>query len=218
MKILLADDADDNVLLLRPWLQSIGYIVDLAVNGEVAVKKFASGAYNVVLMDMQMPVMDGFGASRSIRRWEKENGRSPVPIFALTGYSGPEEVQRSLDAGCTAHLVKPIDLTTLLAAIEGHTVVRIRADLSLRSLIPRYLQNRGSDIDAITTALEENDYETVRILGHNMKGTGTGYGFGRITAIGASLEQAALRRAPEEIRLKVAELVHFLGQLRVDYE
>jgi CheY-like chemotaxis protein len=218
LRILLAEDSQDNVLLIQSYLKASGYSADVAGNGEVALEKFISGTYDVVLMDVQMPIMDGYSAARRIRQWETENHATPVPILALTAHALPEEVRKSLDAGCTAHLTKPIRKATLLGAIEEHTRGRVRVDSSLAGLVPGFLANRWTDIDAIAAALEQADYESVRVLGHNMKGSGAGYGFSRITEIGASLEQAAERHAPEEIRARAAELVRYLDGLHVEYE
>jgi len=220
LRILLAEDSPDNVLLIQSYLKASGCSVDLACNGEVALQMFISGTYDVVLMDVQMPVMDGYSATRRIRQWESENRARPVPILALTAHALPEEVQKSLDAGCTAHLTKPIRKATLLHAIEEHTVgrVHVRVDSGLAELVPGFLENRRRDVEAIAAALAHADYENVRILGHNMKGSGAGYGLNRITEIGASLEQAAGRREPEEIRARAAELARYLDGLHVEYE
>ena len=218
LRILLAEDSQDNVLLIQSYLKASGYSTDVACNGEVALEKFISGTYDVVLMDVQMPILDGYSATRRIRQWETENHATPVPILALSAHALPEEVRKSLDAGCTAHLTKPIRKATLLGAIEEHTMGLVRVDSSLAGLVPGFLENRRSDIDAIATALEQADYENVCILGHNMKGSGAGYGFKRITEIGASLEQAAGRREPEEIRARAAELARYLDGLQVEYE
>ncbi len=220
LRILLAEDSQDNVLLIQSYLKASECSVDLAGNGEVALRKFISGTYDVVLMDVQMPVMDGYSATRRIRQWEAENRAKPVPILALTAHALPEEVRKSLDAGCTAHLTKPIRKATLLHAIEEHTMgrVRVRVDSSLAELVPGFLENRRRDVEVIAAALEHADYENVRILGHNMRGSGSGYGLNRITEIGASLEQAAGRREPEEIRARAAELARYLDGLYVEYE
>ena len=196
LRILLAEDSQDNVLLIEAYLKASGYSADVARNGQAALEKFISGTYDVVLMDVQMPIMDGYSATRRIRQWETENGAAPVPILALTAHALPEEVRKSFDAGCTAHLTKPIRKATLIAAIEEHTMGLVRVLPSLADLVPGFLDGRRRDIDAIAAALERSDYDNVRILGHNMKGSGAGYGFNRITEIGTSLEQAAGRRAP----------------------
>jgi PAS domain S-box-containing protein len=218
LRILLAEDSQDNVLLIQSYLKASGYSADVACNGEAALEKFISGTYDVVLMDVQMPIMDGYSVTRRIRQWETENHATPVPILALTAHALPEEVRKSLDAGCTAHLTKPIRKATLLGAIEEHTMGLVRVDSSLAELVPGFLEGRRRDVDTIAAALERSDYDNVRILGHNMKGAGAGYGFNRITEIGASLEQAAGRHAPEEIRARAAELVRYLDGLHVEYE
>jgi CheY-like chemotaxis protein len=220
LRILLAEDSQDNVLLIQSYLKDSECSVDLAGNGEAALQKFISGAYDVVLMDVQMPVMDGYSATRRIRQWEGENRARPVPILALTAHALPEEVRKSLDAGCTAHLTKPIRKATLLHAIEEHTMghVHVRVDSSLAELVPGFLENRRRDVEYLAAALEQADYEKVRILGHNMRGSGSGYGLNRITEIGASLEQAAGRHEPEEIRARAADLARYLDALCVEYK
>jgi CheY-like chemotaxis protein len=220
LRILLAEDSPDNVLLIQAYLKPSGYVAELAGNGEVAVQKFISGAYDVVLMDVQMPGMDGYSATRRIREWEIARGRAPVPILALTAHALPEEVRKSLDAGCTAHLTKPIRKATLLRAIEEHTSerVNVRVDPILADLVPGFLECRRGDAGAITASVERGDYETVRILGHNMKGTGGGYGFDRISEIGASLEAAATRKGDGEIRAHCAQLVRYLDRLHIETE
>jgi len=217
LRILLAEDSRDNVLLIEAYLEGSGYAADVARNGQIAFEKYIAGTYDIVLMDVQMPIMDGYSAARRIRQWESENGAAPVPILALTAHALPEEVRKSFDAGCTAHLTKPIRKATLIAAIEEHTLGLVRVLASLATLVPGFLAGRRRDIVAIADALERSDYESVRILGHNMKGSGAGYGFNRITEIGASLEQAAARGAREEIRARSAELVRYLDGLHVVY-
>jgi CheY-like chemotaxis protein len=218
LRILLAEDSPDNVLLIQAYLKASGCVADVAGNGEIAVQKYVAGAYDVVLMDVQMPLMDGYSATRRIREWEAANGVSPAPILALTAHALPEEVRKSLDAGCTAHLTKPIRKATLLRAIEEHTARRVSVlvDPSVADLVPAFLENRRKDIGAITAAVEQGDYEIVRILGHNMKGTGGGFGFHRITQIGACLEEAALHQGAAEIHAQCAALDHYLDRLHVE--
>ncbi len=217
LRILLAEDSQDNVLLIEAYLKASGYEADVARNGQIAVQKFIAGTYDIVLMDVQMPIMDGYSAARRIRQWESENGATPVPILALTAHALPEEVRKSFDAGCTAHLTKPIRKATLIATIEEHTLGLVRVLASLAPLVPGFLEGRRRDIVTIAAALERSDYDSVRIVGHNLKGSGAGYGFNRITEIGTSLEQAAGRRAPEEIRARSVELVRYLDGLHVVY-
>ncbi|MDX9786926.1 MAG: response regulator [Desulfobacterales bacterium] len=121
LRILLAEDSDDNRLLLLSYFKRRPYRVDIAENGAIAVEKFKENAYDLVLMDIQMPVMDGYTATREIRRWEREHSVKKTPIVALTAYAFKEDRQKSLDAGCDGHLVKPIKKAVLLDAILEYT-------------------------------------------------------------------------------------------------
>src|SRR2546426_153262 len=122
LRILLAEDSQDNRLLVQSYLKHTPHHLDLADNGAIAVAKFKARGFDLVLMDMQMPIVDGYAATRAIKQWEKETGRPPTPIIALTAFALREEIQKSLDAGCTAHLTKPIKKATLLNAIQEHTM------------------------------------------------------------------------------------------------
>ena len=125
LSILLAEDTEDNRLLLKAYLKQTPYRLDFAENGEVACGKFKVGRYDLVLMDMQMPVMDGYTATGTIREWERANHRPPTPIIALTAHALQGDAQKSLAAGCTAHLTKPIKKATLLAAILEHARISV---------------------------------------------------------------------------------------------
>jgi len=94
----------------------------------------------------------------------------------------------------------------------------VTADRDLEDIIPGYLANRQKDIADMSAALDGGDFETIRVLGHRMKGSGGGYGFDQITEIGASLEQAAKGGDGDTIRARVAELVDYLARVEVTYE
>ena len=96
--------------------------------------------------------------------------------------------------------------------------ITLRIDPDLADLIPGFLEGRRQDVAAIMKALEQNDDEAIRILGHNMKGFGSGYGFDEITDLGKSLEQAAKKGDTEEIKRKVSELSAYLDSLDIVYE
>ena len=85
------------------------------------VAKVKSNHYDLILMDIQMPILDGFAATRAIREWERAHGLPPVPIIALTASALDEDVQRAREAGCNLHVSKPIKKKTLLGAIASLT-------------------------------------------------------------------------------------------------
>ena len=120
-RILLVEDLEDNRDVIALFLKDTPYQVDMAENGAIALQKFQTGRYDLVLMDMQMPVMDGLEATAAIRAWERVQQRRPTPIVALTANAFKEEADKCLAAGCTAHLTKPIKKKTLLTAIVQWT-------------------------------------------------------------------------------------------------
>jgi PAS domain S-box-containing protein len=226
LRILVVDDSEENRFLVVEYLKDLGCEIESAENGESAFEKFCSGTYGLVLMDLQMPVMDGFAATRRIRGWEKEQGRLPTPILALTASALSGELQHALDAGCDAYVRKPVRLLTLVEAVGKFAAkaasgiaqpgrILVRADARLRAVIPGYLQNRRGDVRAIQEAIERADYDTVCELGHKMNGSGSGYGFPRITEIGRALENAGRERNADLIHSRIAELSAYLDQIDV---
>ncbi|MEC4890659.1 MAG: response regulator [Nitrospira sp.] len=123
VRILLVEDLEDNREVIALFLKHRPIALDMAENGVDAVNKFKAGQYDLVLMDIQMPVMDGYAATAAIRAWEQEHQRTPTPIIALTANAFQDDIEKSLAAGCSAHLTKPIKKTVLLEAIRTHTTV-----------------------------------------------------------------------------------------------
>ncbi|WP_270936865.1 ATP-binding protein [Falsiroseomonas oryzae] len=116
-RLLLAEDSEASQLVAAAILRKAGYEVDLVRDGESAVEAAASGSYDAILMDVRMPGLDGYGATRRIRALEGPAGR--VRILALTASAMPGDVQRSLAAGMDAHLTKPVDRAGLLGAVAS---------------------------------------------------------------------------------------------------
>lgn len=117
INILLVEDTNDNRVLILTFLKKAPCTVEMAENGQIAVDKFKAGKFDLVLMDMQMPVMDGYIATRTIRAWEKEQDVKPTRIVALTAHALKRDSEKSLRAGCNSHLTKPIKKQGLFKAI-----------------------------------------------------------------------------------------------------
>lgn len=121
LRILLVEDLEDNRAVVRLFLKNTPHIIEEAENGAIGVQMFQTSRYDLVLMDIQMPVMDGLAATAAIRAWEQAQHRSPTPILALTANALKESFDLSLAVGCTAHLTKPIKKKALLEAIAPYT-------------------------------------------------------------------------------------------------
>ncbi len=116
--ILVADDSADNRFVIEAYLRGTPYSAVFAEDGRAAVKQFQQEQFDAILMDMQMPVMDGLSATRAIREIEKRDGRTALPIVALTANAQRESVEACRTAGCSAHLAKPVSKSALLGALQ----------------------------------------------------------------------------------------------------
>ncbi|MFK7896351.1 MAG: response regulator [Myxococcota bacterium] len=211
LRILHADDSADNRLLVNAYLRNSGAEITEVYDGIDAVEKFVTGEFDVVLMDVLMPRMDGLEATRRIRDFESREGRSPTPIIALTANAFSEQIEHCMRAGTTLHISKPMSqgmlldgLATVLDLEETPMTMAVshpeRAaqpidpsliDPDILPLLPDYLERRAAEATKLQSQLAQREFESLRIVGHNLKGTGAGYGLPEITEIGSRIEEAA---------------------------
>jgi PAS domain S-box-containing protein len=216
MRILLAEDGYDNRELIRNVLGKAGARVECVENGRLAVAKAESETFDVVVMDMNMPEMDGYHATRLLR----DHGYSQ-PIVALTANAMLDDSQRCKEAGCSEYLSKPIDRVQLVATLARYAGNRSGDDALPGRLLPDFAASPGEPPAEDTTMVSEfNDdpemalilgefvgrldgqveamrraycdarYEELQRLGHRLKGAGGSYGFPLLTAAGRQLEDA----------------------------
>lgn len=114
VRVLLVEDSVDNQLLVEKVLCRAGMKVKIAKNGLEAVRKARAGNFDVILMDMQMPVLDGYSATRCLRK----SGYNK-PVIALTAHAMADEMKRTHQAGCDAHLTKPVDFEVLVKTVSS---------------------------------------------------------------------------------------------------
>jgi signal transduction histidine kinase/CheY-like chemotaxis protein len=117
-RILLVDDLPDNLELIKLYLKALTLDLTLAYDGAQAVELIKSNNFDLIIMDIRMPVMDGNTAIKLIREWEIKNNKSPTPIVAVTAYAMKEEKQKSLKAGFTDYLSKPVKKEDLLKVVK----------------------------------------------------------------------------------------------------
>jgi CheY-like chemotaxis protein len=120
LKILLAEDSHDNRLLIQAYLKHTPHHLEMVGNGLLALERVKTKLYDLVLMDIQMPILDGYSATEAIRQWEREQHRDPIPIVALSAFALAGDAEKTLAAGYTAHLAKPIQKADFLAAIAAY--------------------------------------------------------------------------------------------------
>ncbi|MGO9452279.1 MAG: response regulator [Candidatus Binataceae bacterium] len=132
-RVLIADDVAVNRALVHDMLRQMPFEIDDAVDGQDAVSKVKACNYDLVLMDMQMPTLDGYDATIAIRKWEREQGRERVPIIALTASALETDINRAVEAGCDLHLSKPFRRINLLKLL-GDQLGKAQARSSLKSV------------------------------------------------------------------------------------
>jgi CheY-like chemotaxis protein len=206
LTVLLVEDNEINQVVAAAMLRRSGYRVDVAENGQDAVDAVARKCYDAVLMDCQMPVMDGYAATAEMRR--RENG-SRVPIIALTAHALDGERERCLAAGMDDFLAKPVRADELAATLERHLEPPVIDPLATERLhdavgseelvsqiIEMFLDQASGHVAAIAAA--GGDPDTVERVAHTLKGSASTVG-----AIGIAREAEALERGggdPDRLR------------------
>jgi CheY-like chemotaxis protein len=233
-KVLVVDDGAPNRELVRLVLEPTGLQVEEAEDGRIGVDKAMRGDFALILMDMQMPVMDGYEATQTLR----ENG-CPTPVYAMTADAMKGFEHRLLEAGCKGFVTKPIDMDVLLRTIAGllggtqvpagetlrkpeaapiatpqssHTVSepvrsRLHDHPKLKVVAQSFVDTLDTRKAAIRQAWEDRNYDSLASLGHWLKGTGGTAGFDVFTAPARSMEAAARARSEADLEVVIAELL-----------
>lgn len=196
LRLLAADDVPEVGWLLEALLASSRCSLEVVHDGAAAVQRAREQAYDVILLDLDMPVMDGYEAARAIREQERADGRAQVPIVIASGHD--LEAASQAAAGSPD---EPADVVT--------------PDPEVAALVPEFLANRKSDVTKLRERIAAADWDAVRSLGHKMKGTGRGYGFARITDIGRAIEQAGTDEDARAASGAVDALARYLDRVRV---
>jgi len=116
--LLVAEDNPVNQVVVRLMIEKLGHRCDMVENGEEALSHLARVSYDALLLDCQMPVLDGYQTARRIRSGSGVGVRSDIPIIALTAYAMAEDRARCIDAGMDDYVTKPLELAGLIEALE----------------------------------------------------------------------------------------------------
>jgi PAS domain S-box-containing protein len=227
VKILFAEDSIDNQDLLRAVLGHVGAEVEVVENGRLAIERARTGDFDVVLMDMNMPEMDGYEATRRLRDCGYQR-----PILALTANAMTGDSERCLAAGCNAHLAKPIDRKQLIETVAQFAPSQARKtdaptaeqdrvmtpgksdmilsqfadDPQLAEILPGFVERLPAQLDALCEALEEERLDDIQRLAHRLKGAGGSYGYPTLSEVAKSLELAAKAQDVDGATATLAEV------------
>ncbi len=241
-RILLAEDNEANSNVIRLFLAQNPVRVEAAENGIRAVELFREKPFDLVLMDLEMPGMDGLAATRAIREFEAGRGRPATPIVALTAHAFQEHRRQCLEAGCTDFVTKPVGKARLLQVLDAYLPGRgfgpgqaspgreapppagneeeasgghvVVISERLRPIVPVFMRTARQGLADMRQALARGDLEVVRRGGHNLKGSAATMGFASLRGVGADIE--AMARDGDGNRL--AELLEVLERHLEDVE
>lgn len=213
-RVLLAEDEPMQAKLAVFHLQQLNAEVQQAQNGKQAVEMAMKEPFDLILMDMDMPVMNGFDAVAELRR----KGYTGT-IIAATGLTRPEDRQRCLDAGCDSYLPKPYVRADLAAVIqslhEEPLFSSFHDDAGMADLLHAFVAELSGRARLVEAAYSENDVEKLKRLIRSFKSEGSTYGFDIISEIAGRIE-IALFSDPKtgDLRKDVEKLVRLCGQAR----
>ncbi|HIG43971.1 MAG: response regulator [bacterium] len=231
-RILAVDDGEENIALLGLVLRELNLEVDTAVNGKIAVEMTESHSYDLVLMDVSMPMMDGYEA---VGRMRKQGLK--IPIIALTAHAMKGAEEKCLAAGYSGYMTKPIDIEKLTADLaknlnaesvvdsentwknshkqpRGHNKEVIRSSLltanpKISELVARFIIRLDEQLGLVEQAFDQGDFEEVARISHWLKGSAGSIRFHEFTEPAKKLEDAAQR---EDFTV-VSELLHVLQDM-----
>jgi len=208
IRILLAEDNETNRKLFLKYMNKLGLHCDTVENGELAYEAVKSSAYDIVFMDCQMPVMDGYEASRKIRAFE--SGRKRTTIIALTAHAFESDKKRCIEAGMDDYLSKPFDYERLNQLILDNTArimksmpkfVKTAMDnlyritqidkIELESMYVDFIEDVKTEIDIIHGHIYASDFDEVRKKTHRLKGSSGNLQLHRFNAYVLELDAAA---------------------------
>ncbi|HTM48209.1 MAG TPA: response regulator [Bryobacteraceae bacterium] len=232
MKILVAEDVPDNRFLIEVYMQGSPHVLTFVEDGRAAVDQFRNATFDLILMDVRMPGMDGLEATRAIRAIERDRGSESVPIIALTAHALPEDLAEIMKAGCSAHVSKPVTLADLRNAVDAFSTdaspeapggpeepagnaIELETPAGLEGICHEYLCSRRGDYRTLMKLIAALEFEEIRTLAHNMKGTGRSYGFDKLTELGSAMEVSATGRDLAALTAQIAELRQYLRRVRL---
>jgi PAS domain S-box-containing protein len=240
-RILLVEDGRDNQRLLRMQLQDAGAVVSSAEDGQIAVDMAMSQSFDLILMDMQMPVMDGYAATIELRRRGLK-----IPIIALTAYAMAEDRTKCLASGCDDYLTKPVKEEILLKTVNQHLghdssiaqnhgaearvagsqppdakdncsgVIKstFASNPRMATIIPEFVAGLAGEVRKMTDLLERKELAALQKVVHQLRGASGGYGFDSVTQPATRAEESIKAgNALESITAEIKSLIEVIRRI-----
>jgi len=215
-RVLVVDDVALNREVFIMHLGETVRHIDEAADGWAALRLFKLHCYDAVLLDIEMPGLDGYGTMNEIRIWEREQRLPPTPVVAVTSSDFPEDEQRILAAGASAYLVKPLKQQALMAALQLHCIKEPSAH-PLASLLPRFFAYAGVMLDELA---DLKDPEAISKKLHQLRGMIAVYGFvelaERLKQMHLGVQRGEMPRPVEleQLRIDLRQLEMAMRSLR----
>lgn len=219
--ILLAEDNVDNQRLVSMYIKNTGADVVVVNNGQEAVEQAVANSFDLILMDMQMPVMGGAEAVK----WLRDTGNQ-VPIAMLTANAMKEEKDRCIKLGANQFLTKPIDkhafysvLSEYLApASETSIDCSLDEKIKMEVLVSDFIMSLPNHVKDIRIAQEKSDWGSIKSILHQLKGMGTSFGFPRITEMAHSIEGNLRNNNKKQSINELSQLLIYIDVVTTNYE
>lgn len=215
-RVLLVEDNPLNQRIVGQMLHNYGFDVIMAANGLEALNILQKSPISIILMDMQMPVMDGYETTQHIRQHRKWK---EIPIIAITAHSLPGDREKCLACGCSSYIAKPFKASELVQLIKEYIKQDIRESASIQHLIadllPEFLVMLDEMIDDLETAIKNCDIDNIQATSHDIKGTAGMYGFMKLSQLAADIEQASRSKSLVEIKRVFAGLCQEVEKVKV---
>ncbi len=238
LNILVAEDGMTNQLVARGLLESLGHQVTIAADGEQTIQCWKSGSFDLILMDMHMPEVDGLEATRAIRRLETAEQLQPIPIIATTAAAMPEDVRRCLESGMNDFIAKPIQIELLAETLAKYGASRKDTqptpppssdmdivDLNqatknipggkagMAKLRPIFQLECRQLVDGLQAALAAENRAEIRRLAHTLKGSAKLFCANRVVSRAFDMENSADSQPIGELQDSFELLKQDLAQL-----
>ncbi len=218
--VLVVDDDEYNLVAMRRYLPN-PLRVTVAVNGRAALEAVMADPPDVIVMDLDMPVMGGLEAARRIRAWEEAEGFERRTMIAMSAHDDPQMGSLCLEAGFDRFIVKPVTadgLRTALAAIAHPGPDQtVRVDSDLESAVPGFLDSRRALVEELSLAIAQGEGERARATAHKLAGGFSLYGFLWASGQSRMIELRAKDGALEGLAAEVESLRRHLGTVRVEF-